>query len=139
MYLFLAMLGLHCCVGFSLAAVSRGYSLVVMCQPFICRDFSCCRARALGHAGFSSCGSQTLEHKLNNWHAGLAAPQPVGSSKIRNQTCVSWQVDSLPLSHQGIPQWLFLSSESFQFSQHKSNAREMGFHNTIFPQQHDVP
>ena len=28
-YLFLAVLGLCCCAGFSLAAASRGYSLVV--------------------------------------------------------------------------------------------------------------
>ena len=28
-YLFLAVLGLHCCAGFSLAADSRGYSLYV--------------------------------------------------------------------------------------------------------------
>ena len=27
-YLFLAVLGLHCCAGFSLVAASRGYSLV---------------------------------------------------------------------------------------------------------------
>ena len=29
-YLFLAVLGLHYCMGFSLAAVSRGYSVVVV-------------------------------------------------------------------------------------------------------------
>ena len=29
-YLFLAVLGLHCCMGFSLVAVSRGYSVVAM-------------------------------------------------------------------------------------------------------------
>ena len=29
--LFLAMLGLHCCMGFSSVAESRGYSLAVLC------------------------------------------------------------------------------------------------------------
>ena len=29
--LFLAVLGLHCCMGFSLVAVSRGYSRFSMC------------------------------------------------------------------------------------------------------------
>ena len=29
---FLAVLGLHSCVGFSLVAASRGYSLVVVCR-----------------------------------------------------------------------------------------------------------
>ena len=32
---------------------------------FHCGGFSCCRARALGHVGFSSCGLQTLEHGLS--------------------------------------------------------------------------
>ena len=30
----MAVLGLCCCTGFSLAAVSRGYSLVAMCRLF---------------------------------------------------------------------------------------------------------
>ena len=29
---FLAILGLHCCLGFSLVAASRGYSLVALCS-----------------------------------------------------------------------------------------------------------
>jgi len=35
MYLFLVVLGLHCCVGFSLVAASEGYYLVVVCRLFI--------------------------------------------------------------------------------------------------------
>ena len=31
----LAVLGLHCCAGFSLVAVSAGYSLVVVCGLLI--------------------------------------------------------------------------------------------------------
>ena len=34
-YLFLAALGLCCCVGFSLVVVSRGYSIVVVRQLLI--------------------------------------------------------------------------------------------------------
>ena len=34
-YLLLAVLGLRCCSGFSLVAVSRSYSLVAMCQLLI--------------------------------------------------------------------------------------------------------
>ena len=34
-YLFLAVLGLHCCMGSSLVAVSRGYSLDEVCGLFI--------------------------------------------------------------------------------------------------------
>ena len=43
----LTVLGFHCCSGFSL--------------PW----FLCCRAPALGCTGFSSCGFQALEHRLN--------------------------------------------------------------------------
>ena len=51
-FFFLALLGLHCCGGFSLLVVSRGYSRYA--------------ARALGCKGFSSCGSQALEHRLDS-------------------------------------------------------------------------
>ena len=40
-------------------------------------------------AGFSSCGSRTLERRLSSCGArGLVAPQHVGSSRTRAQTCV---------------------------------------------------
>ena len=42
------MLGLHCCVGFSLAAVSGGYSLTAVYGLSHCCGFSCCGAWALG-------------------------------------------------------------------------------------------
>ena len=32
MYLFLVVLGLHCCVGLSLVVAGDGYSLVVVCR-----------------------------------------------------------------------------------------------------------
>ena len=35
MYLFVAVLGLHCCTGFSLVVESEGYSLVVACRLLI--------------------------------------------------------------------------------------------------------
>ena len=49
-YLFLAALGLRCCEGSSLVAV----------QSLLLQWLFRCGARAVGHAGFSSCGSQTL-------------------------------------------------------------------------------
>ena len=65
--LFLTILGLHCCTGFSLVAVSWGYSLVVVAcvaQASHCGGFSCCGTRALGTRasvvavdGLSSCGA----------------------------------------------------------------------------------
>ena len=35
-------------------------------QTSHCSGWSCCRARALGHPGSSSCGSWALEHRLNS-------------------------------------------------------------------------
>ena len=35
-------------------------------QASPCGGFSCLRAQALRHRGFSSCGSQALEHRLNS-------------------------------------------------------------------------
>ena len=74
LYLFLVALGLHCCVQ---AFSSCGkWGLVSSCG-------ACCRGQALGCTG-------------------LVALQQVGSSQIRDQTCVSTsRQDSWPLSHQG--------------------------------------
>ena len=70
------MLGLHCCSVFSLVAVRMGYSLLL-------------------RAGFSlqwlpllqSMGSRAQVPSL--WHMGLFALWHVGSSQIRDRTCVS--------------------------------------------------
>ena len=50
LYLFWAVLGLHCCMGFPLVKVSRGYSLVVVC--------------GLLTVVASYCGMQALEYNL---------------------------------------------------------------------------
>ena len=53
--------------GLSLVRASRrGYSLVAVAWASHCSGFSCCQAQALGHMGFSSCGSWTPEHRLNS-------------------------------------------------------------------------
>ena len=54
---------------------SWGYSLVAA-HGFHCSGFSCCGARALGHAGFSM------------WHTASVAPQHVESSWARDRTHV---------------------------------------------------
>ena len=33
-YLFLAVLGLHCCIGLSQVVISKGYSLLAVCALF---------------------------------------------------------------------------------------------------------
>ena len=59
--LFLVVLGLCCCAGFSLVAVS-GAALHCVAQVSYCSGFFCCRAQAQGHPasvvavrGLSSC------------------------------------------------------------------------------------
>ena len=68
--LFLAVLGHHHCVGFSLVVASGGSSRCgARASPgSVC---SCCGAWALGCVGFSSCGVWTLERRLNS--CGLRA------------------------------------------------------------------
>ena len=76
LFLFLALLGLHCCSGFSLVACGGGgggtYSLVAMCGLLIAVTFlveqrlwdawvSVAMVRRL-----NSCGFWTLEHRLNS-------------------------------------------------------------------------
>ena len=65
----LAVLGFHCCAGFS--------------SPW----FLCCTAQALGCTGFSSCGFQALEHRLSG--CGTRALLLCSmASQARHQTCV---------------------------------------------------
>ena len=55
----LALLGLRCCLGFPLGALSRGLPLA-QCAGFSLQWLSLCGAQALGQAGFSSCGTWAL-------------------------------------------------------------------------------
>ena len=68
---FLAVLGLPCCVGFSLVVASW--------------DSSSCHVWTSHYGGFSWCREQAQQL----WLTGLAAPCHVRSSRIRDQTCVS--------------------------------------------------
>ena len=99
--LFLVVLGLRCCAGFSLVAASTGYCPVVV-HRFLIVVVSHYRAQALGVY------IQLLRH------TGWVAPRHVGSSWTRDWTYVSlhWQVDSVPLSYQGSPQKYLLLNYS---------------------------
>ena len=80
---------------FSIAA-SRGYSLVVVqgflivvVPLFVEHGLYGAHTSVIGTHGLS-CGSQSLQRRLNSCGTlGLAAPQYVGSSRIRDGTCVS--------------------------------------------------
>ena len=69
-YLFMVVLGLHCCSGFSLAAASGQYSLVVVCRLLTAAASLVAECWALGHGGFSSGSSQVLEHRINSCGPG---------------------------------------------------------------------
>ena len=91
-YLFVAVLGLHCCVGFPLDAVSRGRSLVAVPGLLIAM------ASLLVAPGLWSTGSIVVAHRLRGSMAcGIVPDQGL------NPRLLHWQVDSLPLSHQGSP------------------------------------
>ena len=65
-FFFVTVLALGYCLGFSLAAVSRGCCLVVVCGLIVAMASPCWGAWDLECAGFSICGSWPLEHSLSN-------------------------------------------------------------------------
>ena len=79
MYVFLAVLGLCCCEGFSLVAV-RGFSL---------KQLLLCRAQTLRHMDLVVVAPGSGAQAQYLWHTGLVDPWHVGSSWIRDGTCVS--------------------------------------------------
>ena len=69
-FFFLVCAGSLLLCGFSSNFSEQGLASLLWCtRASHCGGFSCCRARALGHSGFSSCGSWTLEHSLNSCDA----------------------------------------------------------------------
>ena len=109
LFLFLAALGLHC-YAWAFSSFSK-QRLLSSCnaQASHCNDFSCCRARALGEQvsvvvarGLQSTGSVVVA-------IGFVAPQHVGSSQTRDQTCVPYMGSRLlTLNHLGSPRWYLL-------------------------------
>ena len=74
-YLFLAALGLHCCVRAFSSCSEQGLLFIVVRGLLLLRSagFSCCGARALGAwasvvvaCELSSCGSRDLEGRLSS-------------------------------------------------------------------------
>ena len=98
--LFLAVLGLHCCSGFSLVVASGRYSLVAVASLAVKHGLQVGQVSGVAAHGLCSCGSQALEHRQAQqlWCLGLVAPRHVGSSQIRNQTHV-FSIGRLVLYH----------------------------------------
>ena len=101
------MLGLCCCVDFSLAVVSGGYSLAAVCRLLILVASLVAEHRLQGAWvsraaawGFSSYGFQALEHRLNSWGTWLSCSMACGIflDQGLNPCLLQWQAESLPLS-----------------------------------------
>ena len=88
-----------------------GAALQFQCVCFSLCGFSCCRARALEYTGFRSCGSWALAHRLNSCstQAQFWLLTACGIFQGSNPSLLHWQVDSLPLSHQGSPEQSLLN------------------------------
>ena len=71
-----------------LAAESRGYS-PLQCSGFSLQWLLLLQSKSSRATGFSSCGSQALEHSQQLSCTGLVAPPHGGSSQTSAQTCVS--------------------------------------------------
>ena len=113
------MLGLRCCVGFSLAVASGVCSLVAglglllaVAALIMEHQLWGVWASVLAASGLRSHGSQTLGHSRNSGAHGLGCSAARGIFLDQGVNRVSWhrQADSLPLSHQGSPWTLFLQS-----------------------------
>ena len=91
--LFTAVLGLHCCAGFSLVVASRGCSLIL-----VCRLLNAVAFLVAEHGLQGAPASVVVAHRLScSVACGILPDQ--GS----NPCLLHWQVYSLPPSHQGSP------------------------------------
>ena len=95
-------------------------SSAVQASP--CGGFSCCRARALGHAGLSSCGMGAPQLQLPGSRAQVMAlrlsrsrPCGIFPDQGLNPCLLHWQVDSFPLSHQESPSFILLRNNTVHF------------------------
>ena len=110
-YLFMAVLGLHCYAGAFPNCGEQGLLSSWGAQTSHCGGFCCGPAWAQGHSGFSSCGLKVLEHRLNS-SAYLAAASGIFLNQGLYPCLSHWQVDSLSLSHQGSLNSPFLGARS---------------------------
>ena len=102
------MLGLCCCAG-SLVAVNRGCSLVegrrhltAVASPVDEQALSGAPASVIAAPGLESMSSGAVVHGLS-----CSAARGIFPDQGSNLCLLHWQADSLPLSHQGSPVFIF--------------------------------
>ena len=87
------MLGLHCCTGVSFVAASRGYSLAALCGLLVAL------ASLVAEPGlWGTRASVPVVHRHSCSTAG-----GICLGQGQNPCLLHWEMDSLPLSHQGSP------------------------------------
>ena len=79
-----------------------------------CGGFSCCRAWALWHTGFSSCSTQAQQL----WRTDLVALRHVGSSQTRDRTrvpCIGRQILNHCITREVPELWLLHTDGDYRF------------------------
>ena len=112
----MAVLGLWCCAGFSLAVMSRDLSLVAVHRlltvgAFLLQitgsgvhRFQGCSTHSFRVAGLSSFSSGAVAHRLRScgtWARVLHSMRDLPRWGIQPWCLLHWQADSLPRSQQG--------------------------------------
>ena len=97
--LFQAVLGLRCCAGFSLVVDSRVYSRVVVCGLLNVV------VSLVPEHGFLGVQASVVVHGLSCFKA-----HEIFLDQGSNPCLLHWQMDSLPLSHQGSSVTVFLTA-----------------------------
>ena len=103
-YLFMAVLDLCCCAGFSLVAVHL--LLLAVAPPVAEHRLQGTQTSVAVACGLSSCastGSVAVAHRPS-----CSVTRGIFPDQGSNQCLLHWQADSLPLSHQGSPPQRFL-------------------------------
>ena len=118
------MLDFCCRAGFSLIAVSRGHSslhcegFLLQWPPFAEHRLEGSQTSVVAACGFNGCSSWALEHRPNSCGTRAefcSATYGIFPVQVSNLCLLHWQVNSLPLSHQGRPGFFFFFLAIFFF------------------------
>ena len=113
-YLFSTVLGLSCCVGFSIVVASGGYSqfvvqglLIAVASLVVEQGLQGAGASEVEAHGLSGFHSWALDYTLNSLAHRLSCSVAgrIFLDQGWNPWVLHWQAESLTLNHQGSPYW----------------------------------
>ena len=96
-YLFLTVLDLCCCMGFSLVVASKG------CPPAVVLALLTAVASLVAEHGLQGTGASGVRALVGVHRLSCSKACGILPVKGSNPCLLHWQVDSLPLSYQGSP------------------------------------